>query len=587
MNYENNLTGFPSIDKPWLKYFSEEELSTPVPEKTVYELIYENNCDHFTDTALEYFKKKITYKTMFEKIELTKAALIANRVKKSDNVIMFTSSSPELVYSLFAICRIGAVANMINPIFTHEQIIDRVNETDAEIMFVLDQLFDRIQPILPKLCIKKIVIISAFDEMPAVTKMVASVKTKKHIPYSDKIVRWRTFISEGKNTNKTTDAMYENDMPLVMVNSSGTTNRPKGIVLTNKGINSTIIHYDSPNFSYKRGDKFLQIIPCFASTGLVLSLLMPLYFGIIVILEPLYNQKIFVKDIKQYKPNMLIGATSLWHYATRNPELKKIDLSFITLPITGGEYISADSEKEINEFLQNAGCKVKLLKGYGMCELGSTVTTDTPLHRKNGSVGYPIRGVNISTFDILTNKKMMYGERGEIRVDSPARMKEYYKNPQATKEFFYTDENGIMWGRTGDIGYVDEDGFLFVLGRASDTFTSKSGEKIYCFDIEAAIRENKNVADCEVVGIPSNGHDIPVAHIIVRDKCKLSEDELIATIHSNCQQKLSMQAVPCGYKIRKNFPVKDSGKRDIELIKQDRTDFIVPTCNGILHGISF
>ena len=120
MNYENNLTGFPSIDKPWLKYFSEEELSTPVPEKTVYELIYENNCDHFTDTALEYFKKKITYKTMFEKIELTKAALIANRVKKSDNVIMFTSSSPELVYSLFAICRIGAVANMINPIFTHE-----------------------------------------------------------------------------------------------------------------------------------------------------------------------------------------------------------------------------------------------------------------------------------------------------------------------------------------------------------------------------------------------------------------------------------------------------------------------------------
>lgn len=178
MNYENNLTGFPSIDKPWLKYFSEEELSTPVPEKTVYELIYENNCDHFTDTALEYFKKKITYKTMFEKIELTKAALIANRVKKSDNVIMFTSSSPELVYSLFAICRIGAVANMINPIFTHEQIIDRVNETDAEIMFVLDQLFDRIQPILPKLCIKKIVIISAFDEMPAVTKMVASVKTK-------------------------------------------------------------------------------------------------------------------------------------------------------------------------------------------------------------------------------------------------------------------------------------------------------------------------------------------------------------------------------------------------------------------------
>lgn len=113
-----------------------------------------------------------------------------------------------------------------------------------------------------------------------------------------------------------------------------------------------------------------------------------------------------------------------------------------------------------------------------------------------------------------------------------------------------------MWGRTGDIGYVDEDGFLFVLGRASDTFTSKSGEKIYCFDIEAAIRENKNVADCEVVGIPSNGHDIPVAHIIVRDKCKLSEDELIATIHSNCQQNCLCKLFLVDTKFAKIFLLK-------------------------------
>ena len=587
MNSEKILTGYPSIDKPWLKYYSQDEINTPIPEKTVYELIYENNRNHLADTALEYFGKKITFKTVFDKAELVKSALIANGVKKGDRVIMFTSSSPELIYSLFAICRIGAVANMINPIFTHEQIIDRINETDAEIMFVLDQLFEKIQPIIPQLCVKKIIVISAFNEMPAVTKAVASLKTKSHITYSEKIVRWNAFISDGSNADKTPDVIYEKGLPLVMVYSSGTTGLPKGIVLNNSGINSTIMHYDSPNFLHNRGDRFLQIIPCFASTGLVFSLLMPLYFGITVILEPLYSQKTFAKGLKQYRPNMLIGATSLWNYAVKSSELKNIDLSFVSSPITGGEFISKSSEAKINDFLQNSGCNAKLLKGYGMCELGSTVTADTPLHCKMGSVGFPIRGVTVSVFDSVTNKEMKYGERGEIRVDSPARMKEYYKNPHATKEFFYTDENGVMWGRTGDIGYVDQDGFLFVLGRASDTFTSKSGEKIYCFDIEAAIRENENIADCEVVGISANGYEIPVAHIIVKEGCESYEDKVIETIHMYCQQNLPENAVPCGYKICKSFPVKDSGKRDIELIKQDRTNFVVPIGDGILKEISF
>ena len=584
MNSEKILTGYPSIDKPWLKYYSQDEINTPIPEKTVYELIYENNRNHLADIALEYFGKKITFKTVFDKAELVKSALIANGVKKGDRVIMFTSSSPELIYSLFAICRIGAVANMINPIFTHEQIIDRINETDAEIMFVLDQLFEKIQPIIPQLCVKKIIVISAFNEMPAVTKAVASLKTKSHITYSEKIVRWNAFISDGSNADKTPDVIYEKDLPLVMVYSSGTTGASKGIVLTNNGINATVSHYFSPSFSCKRENRFLQSVPCWFSTGLVFSILMPLCLGITIVLDPIFSQKAFAIALRKYKPNIVIGP---WNYAVKNSELKNVDLSFVSMPITGGEFLSFRSEIEINSFLQNAGCNEKLLKGYGMCELGSTVTSDTPLHSKVGSVGFPIRGVTVSVFDSVTNKEMKYGERGEIRVDSPARMKEYYKNLQATKDFFYTDENGVMWGRTGDIGYVDEDGFLFVLGRASDTFTSKSGEKIYCFDIEAAIRENENIADCEVVGISANGYEIPVAHIIVKEGCESYEDKVIETIHMYCQQKLPEDAVPCGYKICKSFPVKDSGKRDIELIKQDRTNFVVPIGDGILKEISF
>ena len=581
MNTEKELTGYPSIDKPWLKYYSEEALSIPIPEKTVFESIYENNCEHLSDTALEYFGRKITYKTAFENVELVKNAFVANGVKKGDRVIVFTSSTPELVYAVLALCRIGAVANMINPIFTLDQIKDRINETDAEIMLVLDQLFGKIQPIMDELCIKKTVVIPVYNGMSGITKMVASIKMKKDIPYANKLIKWSDFISEGKKVNITPDIPYEKDIPLVMVYSSGTTGASKGIVLTNNGINATISHYLSPDFPYNRGDKFLQIVPSWFSTGLILCLLMPICLGVVAILEPVFSKENFAKDIKKYKPNMILGATSLWNYSKDCEELNGFDMSFMTYPISGGEQITLNAEEEINAFLKKANCPSSLLKGYGMCELGSTVSTDSSTIRKTGSTGYPIKGVTVSAFDISSNKELKYGERGEIRVDSPAHMKEYYKNPKATNEYFYKDENGTLWGCTGDIGYVDEDGFIYILGRANDTFTAKNGETMYCFDIEAEIMKNDNVAQCEVVGLSVDGYDVLVAHIVVDEKCILSENELITAIHKHCQDTLDEYAVPCGYKICKSFPVKASGKRDMETIKQDRNGFIVPTDNGI------
>lgn len=581
MSTEQKLTGYPSVDKPWLKYYSEEALSTPIPEKTVFESIYENNCEHLSDIALEYFGRKITYKTLFENVELVKNAFVANGVKKGDRVIMFTSSTPELVYAVLALCRIGAVANMINPVFTLDQIKDRINETDAEVMLVLDQLFGKIQPIMGELCIKKTVIIPVCNGMLGITKMIASIKMKKDIPYTDNLIKWSDFISEGKKVNTTPDIPYEKDMPLVMVYSSGTTGASKGIVLTNNGINATISHYLSPDFPYNRGDKFLQMIPVWFSTGLVLSLLMPICIGITVALEPSFSKENFANDIKRYNPNMTLAPISLWIYAIGSRELQNVDLSNMTYPITGGEQVLPRVEEQMNEFLKKRNCKSALLKGYGMCELGSTVSTDSSTIRKTGSTGYPIKGVTVSAFNLATNKEVKYGERGEIRVDSPAHMKEYYKNSQATDEYFYKDENGTLWGCTGDIGYVDEDGFIYILGRANDTFTAKNGETMHCFDIEAEIMKNDSVAQCEVVGLSVDDYDSPVAHIVVDEKCKLSENGLIKAIHKHCQDTLDEYAVPCGYKIRKSFPVKASGKRDMETIKQDRNGFILPENDGV------
>lgn len=573
---EKKLTGYPSIDKPWLKYYSEEVISAPLPECTVFEHILQNNGDHLDDIAVEYFGNKISYRKLFQNVELVKNAFIAQGIKKDDKVIMFTSATPEMVYITLALCRIGAVANMINPLFTEEQIRDRINETDAALLVVLDQLYGKIKNVIPKTCIKKTVIIPVCNEMPKVMGLIAGMKMNKKFDYNATLISWKMFLRFGNSVSKMEDAKYEKDTPLIMVYSSGTTGASKGIVLTNDGINATISHYLNPDFPYNRGDRFLQMIPIWFSTGIVLSVFMPICVGITSILEPVFSKENFVKDIKKYRPNLTLGTTSLWLYAANWEGLRGCDLSTMTFPITGGEQVLPRVEKIINNFLKSHGCKSVLLKGYGMCELGSTVTSDAMTINKSGSTGFPIKNVIVSAFDIKTNQEMQYGQRGEIRVQSPARMKGYFKNTKATEEYFYTDEIGNKWGCTGDIGYVDEDGFIYILGRINDKFTSKSGKEIYCFNIENVILENENIASCEVVGLPKDDYFVPVAHFVLEDTCQLSSEKVLLQIHENCKQKLDADCVPCGYKCREVFPVKSSGKRDMEALKKERTGFVLP-----------
>lgn len=573
---EKKLTGYPSIDKPWLKYYSEEAINTPIPQKTVYELFQELNSEHLSDIALIYFGRKISYKHVFENVEKAKIAFLAHGVKKGDRVILFTSATPELVYAVLALCRIGAIANMISPLFTLDQIKDRINETDADVMLVLDQLYAKIQPVIGELCVKKTIIIPVYNEMSGIVKAIATIKMKKKIEYSDALIQWSDFLEKGKGIRDQADAVYEENTPLVIVYSSGTTGASKGIVLTNDGINAVISHYISPDFPMKRGDKMLQIIPTWFSTGLILSVLMPISIGLTTILEPAFSKENFAKDVKKYLPQVVLAPLSLWTYAIESKELQQADLSNMVYPFSGGELVLPRIEKIINDFLHKRNCKSVLLKGYGMCELGSTVATDSLQKNKSVSTGYPMKGVVAAAFDVETNKELKYGGRGEIRVASPAHMKEYYKNEDATKAFFYQDDNGVLWGCTGDMGYVDEDGFIYILGRMSDTFMTAEGENVYCFDVENQIFKNDNIAQCEVVGIDMGNYDVPVAHIILNKECTTPVDEIICNIHSLCKDNLPEHGIPHGYKICDAFPIRISGKRDMEKIKADRTGFVLP-----------
>ena len=481
--------------------------------------------------------------------------------------------------------------------FQPAQIRDRINETNAAFLFVLDKLYASVSSILSETCIRHLVVLPATASLPAPLRILAELKSplepelKQALHENSKHSLWSAFIKTGSSYASPTEAPYQKDTPVVMVYSSGTTGASKGIVLTNDGINATIAQYETGFPEVSRQKKFLHIVPIWFSSGISISLLMPLCLGASCILEPLFSPENFTSDIEKYSPNYVFGATSLWLYAMEHLDSEH-DLSFLICPITGGEQLLTETESKINDFLSSHHCNRGIQKGWGMCELGATVTftssgiTAAGPRNKIGSTGIPLPLATVSAFDPDTGKELPYGQRGELQVSTPCCMKEYYQNPDATNAFFRVDEQGRKWGHTGDIGYLDADGFVYVLGRAVDYFIDAQSQKHYLFDIENVILQNPAVDICEVVVLHRDGSSFPVAHILLKKDFFGDKLQLLRELHTHCEQVLPAPAVPSAYKFRDSFSVKPSGKRDTEALTHEYNDYLVFE-NAAIHSVDF
>ena len=560
-------TGYPSIDKPWMKYYTQSDKQTKAPTCTLYQNIYNNNSKYLKDIAILYYGNKITYAQLFNNVDACAKSLVKYGVREGDCITLCTAAVPEAIYLMIACSKIGAIANFVNPLFTTEQMVQRINDTKSKLLFVMDEMISYIVDAVPHACIDKTVIMPVTESMSKLAKLVVCAEQKnrnKKRTDDKRFYSWKSFTKYGNDYNGETERSYEKNRGCIMVYSSGSTGASKGILLTNDGINATIPHYDSEDFNYERGDTFYAVIPIWFSTGNVLDILMPLRMGMTVIPELQFEKERIIDGIKKYKPTMTLNPTSIW----------------MEYPITGGEAVTPQEEKIITDFLQKSGCNAPLIKGYGMCELGSTVTSTSPEHNKVQSSGYPIKGVTVAVFDTETNEELPYGQRGEIRVNSPARMKEYYKNPVETKKYFYEDQNHCIWGCTGDIGYVDEDGYLFVEGRANDSFYSEDGKRIYLFDIERIVLEDEMVAQCKAVAVQINGKFKPILHVVLQKNGVTDAKTVIPRIYKKLSEQLPQNAVPVAYKLRQTLPVHPNGKRNVEALKAENDGFVDLMGNG-------
>lgn len=564
MTVNKRCTGYPSMDKPWLEYYTEAEINATVNRCSIYDKVYENNAEYPDEIALMFYGKKITYKEMFKNIDQTAAALVNYGVKNRDNVAICMPALPETVYLIMALNKIGANAVLLNPLFDENQLLNRINETETQLLFVANELYGRVKNIIPQICAKTII------SCPAVNSLSPIIKLIKKVQKIDGTITWKEFVS---STDTTLEAVpYEEDKPAIMVYSSGTTGRSKGIQLTNDGILTLLVDADSVFVDMERQDRYFIQIPLWFSTGLVASLLTSLYYGVVAILEPSYNLELFRKHIIKYKPNYIITATGLADYLYNKQYYHPAYKHFKAFAI-GGEYIHPLAEERFNKWLKDNGNSIPLQKGYGMCELGSIVTAASVRYNVIGSAGLPTPQVVVSAFDMETNQELPYGQRGEIRVCSPCKMSGYYKNKQATEKFFHKDSNGNIWACTGDMGYVAEDGSVFIDGRISSSYENNLGETVYLFDVERAILYADLVRQCKVVVSEINGVKTHVAHIVLA--ASENTENALETIRECCRTRLKDNHMPKLVKIHDTaLPVALSGKLDAAKMEKDISNLV-------------
>lgn len=562
---EKELTGYPSIDKPWLKYYSEEAINAETPKCSIYENIYQGNCEYLSDIAYIYFGKKITYKELFSEIDKTAKALKSIGIEYGENVAICAPAMPETMYLVLALNKIGANANMLNPTFSEQQLINLINDTEAKLLFVINELYSRVENVIPHTTIKTVISCPATNSL---SFFVRFPKKSKKIPNT---IQWNDFISKGKSVNYVIPE-YKPNHPAVMVYSSGSTGNPKSIQLTNDSINANITQGQYIGFEWKRQDRYFEQVPIFTSTGLCATNLVPLRYGITVIMEPIYDNKVLFSHLVKYRPNFMISTTAFIEYLSKNHTIHPAYSNFKYIVI-GGEYITRQTELRFNEWLSKNGCKEKIHKGYGMCECGGTVTATHYKCNDIGSVGIPTPFITVAAFDLETGKELTYGQRGEIRVLTPGHMLGYFKNKEATESYFHTEEQGETWACTGDMGYVMENGCVYVDGRINSSYINTRGETIYLFDIERAILDIEQVIQCRVVVSVINKKKIHIAHVVFSDE--FDTQQVLSLIVERCKSKLTPNHFPTLFKLYESaLPVAPSIKADIKKMENDTTNLI-------------
>ncbi len=557
------------VKKPWLKHYGDIPEFTEVPDLTMYELLRETAVKYPDKTAIDYLGAKMPFGRFVSMIDQCAASFTAYGVKTGDCVLQSMPNIPNALIIFYALNKIGARVAMTHPLYSSAELAQYVKETDSVWCVTVDMFYDRFKDILrPD---QKLLVTKISDFLPGSKKVMFNIIKggQNKVPEDSRVIYWKDFMkkSEGAQLPPYQRAISPKEGAVVLF-SGGTTNMPKGILLSSYNFNalSAII---GPFAKFTKDDSVIAILPVFHGFGLGICIHSIICNGGTVFLEPKFGTKIYIDSLRKHQPTFIAGVPTMFEAMLRDKNFAKVRFDKLKAIYSGGDSLSPELKSRFDERLKAQGSKVELAEGYGLTEtVTGCVLTPASLYRR-GAIGIPMPGMLAKVVDMKTKEELPYGENGEIALAGPTLMLEYINHPEETADTIRTDENGIRWLYTGDIGTMDDDGYLYFRSREK-RMLKVSGVNVYPMQVEQILEQHELVFRACVVGVPDDYQMTSVKAYIVLEDQSLATDETKKLLIKHCQKHLIKWSVPRAIEFRDKLPTTLVGKVEYSALEKSR-----------------
>lgn len=541
--------------KKWQQHYPDEiPTNIAYDKKPLYAFLSEGAKRYKEKKALHFMGKEISYRELYTQAKKMAHYLQSSGLKKGDRVAVMLPNCPQSVISYYATLLAGGIVVQTNPLYKERELEFQLNDAGVTVIICLDILLPRVSSIRKNTSLKHTIVTGIKDYLPFPKNVIYPHIQKKeyhmvvNTEQSEDTHVWQQMMEQTNEDYTVIDINPQEDLALLQY-TGGTTGYPKGVMLTHYNLTANVQMCEAWLYKTQRGKEIVMgVLPFFHVYGMTTVMNMSIMQGSKMILLPKFDAEEVLKTIDKQRPTLFPGAPTIYIGLLNHPNLHKYDLSSIEACISG----SAPLPKEVQEqFEQVTGGK--LVEGYGLTE-SSPVTHANFVWEKrvNGSIGVPWPDTDAKIFSMeVTGVEAEAHEVGEIAVKGPQIMKGYWNNPEETDNVL---KNG--WLFTGDLGYMDENGYFYVVDRRKDMIIA-GGYNIYPREVEEVLYENEGIQEVVVAGIPDpyRGETVK-AYIVLKEGYTADE----AKLNAYCRKHLAAYKVPRIYEFREELPKTAIGK---------------------------
>lgn len=538
----------------------------------MYDMVADVSEDYPDIIAYDFMGGKVKYKEFISKVDKCARALAAIGVKPGESVTICMPNAPQSIIMFYAVNKIGAIANMVHPLSSEKEIEFCLKESASVVCLTLDQFYEKFENIRENVPLRNLILTSVKDALSPVKKkgyyLVEGRKIKK-VPDNAEIIWWEKFLLDGRKYHGSFHHEGKPEDPAVILYSGGTTGTMKGILLSNLNFNALSQQVIATNPIFRPGDKMLAVMPIFHGFGLGVCIHTMLSNGGRCILVPRFNPASYAKLLKKHKPNFIAGVPTLYEALLRMKGLDRVNLSCLKGVFSGGDSLSIELKKRFDKFLREHGSTVPVREGYGMTEC-VTASCLTPVNKyKEGSIGIPFPDTYYKIVKPGTEDEVPYGEEGEICLAGPTVMVKYMNNPEETANTLRKHADGLTWVHTGDLGMMDEEGFVYFRQRIKRMIIT-SGYNVYPSQIENILDAHELVHMSCVIGVPDPYKmQKVVAYVMLKPGIKITNEEAEQILRDYCSKHIAKYAMPSRIEFRADLPKTLVGKVAYRILEEE------------------